>query len=161
MKTLSPPNRTLDDGLRFLPRPDMDYGDAFQSLASVECTMRREGTTEELLLRRAQALLALGNYLRAATDAETVARGNPGCIEAHFVKGQANLAMAAVKMGLARPGLGSAMPRSSLPTTSKLLGVARQCFTDVLARNPDDSQAARALAAAERLMTANSAHSTR
>lgn len=138
-------------GLRFLPSPDQDYGDAFRNLAGIELTMRREGSTEELMLRRAHAMLALGNYLRAAFDAEEVARGNPECSEAFFVKGQASLAMAAIRMGLARPGIGAYLPRSSLPKTPELVAMAKQCFAAVLARNPDDTQAGRALAAAERL----------
>lgn len=143
--------RLADLGLRFLPPADLDYGDAFRNLANIELTMRREGATEELLLRRAHAMLALGNYLRAAFDAEEVARGNPENAEAHFVKGAATLAMAAVTMGLARPGVGAYLPKSSLPRTLDLLAMAEQCFAAVIARNPDDPQAGRALAATARL----------
>jgi tetratricopeptide (TPR) repeat protein len=155
MTTLNPPDQIPDLGLRFLPPPDLDYGDAFQNLAAIELTMRREGNTEELLLRRAHAMLALGNYLRAAFDAEEVARGNPESSEAQYVKGQASLAMAAIRMGLARPGIGSYLPRSSLPKTVDLLAMAKQCFASVVARHPEDPQAARALAAVDRLAQVN------
>lgn len=140
-----------DLGLQFLPPADLDYGDAFRNLANIELMMRREGSTAELLLRRAHAMLALGNFLRAAFDAEEVARGDPACSEAQFVKGRASLAMAAIRMGMARPGVGSYLPRSSLPKTVDLLAMAEQCFAAVLARNPDDAQAARALAATAKL----------
>lgn len=144
--------------VRFLPPPDLDYNDAFQRLAAIELQMRREGATEGLLLCRAQSMLLLGNYLRAAFDAEEVARGNPECGEAYFLKGQASLALAAVKMGIARPGVGSYIPRSSLPPARDLLAMARQCFAAVLARNPGDPQAGRGMTTVNSLQAHAPAH---
>ncbi|MCA1818960.1 MAG: hypothetical protein ABR562_03290 [Thermoplasmatota archaeon] len=133
---------------RLLPSDDLDYAAAFAALSEVHAEMHREGVSMERLLRRGHARFALGNYLAAAFDAERVAREEPGWVEAHYLKGQACLAMAAVKLGFAFPGVGVYMPAEGLPSRSHLLDVAQRAFELVLGRNPDDRQAARGLATA-------------
>ena len=134
---------------RLLPADDLDYTAAFSALAEVHAEMRRDGVSSDLLLRRGHARFALGNYLAAAFDAERVAREDPDIADAHYLKGQSCLAMAAVKLGLARPGIGVYMPVEGLPSRSHLLAVAKRAFEAVLGRNPDDTQALRGLNTAQ------------
>jgi tetratricopeptide (TPR) repeat protein len=135
-----------------MPSPDADYGEAFRCLASVQAAMLREGATKELVLRRCHARFALGNYLAAAFDAERASRLDPECSEADYLKGQAFLALAAMKEGLVGPGIGAHIPSAVLPRRHHLLLTARKCFLRVLAANPDDVQAQRELRATDALL---------
>lgn len=128
-----------------LPSDDLDYAAAFAALCQVHSEIKQEGVCARLLLRRAHARFALGNYLAAAFDAERVAREHPEWVDAHYLKGQACLAMAAVRLGRARPGVGVYMPVEGLPPLAHLLNVARRAFQSVLDRNEDDRQAQRGL----------------
>src|SRR5207249_3065343 len=105
----------------YLAPADMDYGRAFQTLADVQGDVIREGLTTELLLRRCHARYALGNYLAAAFDAERVLQTDRACAEALYVKGLAMLALAAVKHGIARPGVGADVPVEALPSRKQLI----------------------------------------
>lgn len=134
---------------RMLPSDDLDYAAAFSALAEVHAEIQRDGVSAGLLLRRAHARFALGNYLAAAFDAERVVREQPEWVDGHYVKGQACLAMAAVKLGFAFPGVGVYMPPDGLPPRAHLLSVAQRCFESVLGRNPGDTQASRGLATAQ------------
>ena len=129
-----------------LATDDLDYEAAFRALAEVHSEMRRDGVSTQLLLRRGLARFALGNYLAAAFDAERVARQEPDSMDAHYLKGQACVAMAAVRAGLAHPGIGVYMPSEALPERSHLLAVAQRSFEVVLRSDPDDRQARRGLA---------------
>lgn len=132
-----------------LPADDLDYAAAFAALAHVHAEIARDGASAARLLRRGHARFALGNYLAAAFDAERVAREEPGWVDALYLKGQACLAMAAVRLGLARPGVGVYMPTDGLPPLGHLLDVARRAFEAVVGRSPDDRQAQRGLALAK------------
>lgn len=138
--------------LPHLPSADMDYPAAFRVLAGVQVEVTRSGLTRERVLRRGAALLALGNYLAAAFDAERALRMDPEWTEAHYLKGQAFLALAGVKHGVARPGPGAYLPLEVLPRRRHLLLTARQCFLSVLARLPTDPQASQGLAATDALL---------
>lgn len=140
-----------DEGLVATPPPDFDYAAAFGCLAAVQARINCYGATPELVLRRGLALMALGNHLAAAYDAERVLQGEPGNVEAHYLHGQACLALAGVKAGLLRPGVGASVPASALPSGDELLDAARQAFEAVLAANPADGQAAKGLAAVGRM----------
>jgi hypothetical protein len=131
--------------------PDLDYEAAFRCLATVEARIATRGTNAARVLRRGFASMALGNYLAAALDAEWVLRGEPEKLEAQYLKGQACLAMAAVKAGVARPGIGVFLPASALPPRARLLELATDSFQRVLSQNPDDSQARKGLDAAREL----------
>ncbi len=160
-----PPERFRPKGLRgFRPRPattlvppflaasDLDYSQAFAALAAIELEIRRDGVTPELVLRRGYARFALGNYLAATFDAESALRSDPMCTEARFLKGTSMLALAAVKHGIAAPGIGPAVPPKGLPPRRHLLLTARESFQIVLAANSDDEQARRGLAATAALL---------
>lgn len=134
-----------------VPSPDFDYAAAFGCLAAVQAKINCYGATPELVLRRGLALLSLGNYLAAAYDAERVLQTEPDLVEAHYLHGQACLALAAVKTGLLRPGLAASLPAAALPTKLELLEAAKQAFEVVLRQNPDDAQAMKGLAATEGL----------
>lgn len=134
-----------------IPPPDFDYAEAFGCLAAVQAKINSYGATPELVLRRGLALMSLGNYLAAAYDAERVLQTQPDLAEAHFLHGQACLALAAVKTGVLRPGLAASLPAEALPSRRELLDAARQAFAFVLDQNPQDAQAQRGLAAANRL----------
>ena len=129
-----------------LASDDLDYEAAFRALCDVHSEMRRDGVGVDLLLRRAHCRFALGNFLGAAFDAERVVRERPGWTDALYVKGQACLAIAAVKEGILRPGVGVYMPPEGLPERKHILGVAERCFEAVLERQPEDTQAQRGLA---------------
>lgn len=135
-----------------LPSPDLDYAAAFRVLADLQAEIVRDGLNKERVLRRGAALLALGNYLGAAFDAERALRMAPAWTEAHYLKGQAFLALAAVKHGVARPGPGAYLPVTALPPRRHLLMTARQALLWVLAREPSDPQAMKALVASDRLL---------
>jgi len=128
-----------------LPSDDLDYAAAFAALCQVHSEIKRDGVSPCLLLRRAHARFALGNFLAAAFDAERVVREQPDWVDAHYLKGQACLAMAAVRLGRARPGVGVYMPVEGLPPLAHLLNVARRSFQSVLDRSEDDRQAQRGL----------------
>lgn len=152
---MAPPEAHAPPGspaLPHLPSPDLDYTTAFRVLADVQAEVLRLGLSRERVLRRGAALLALGNYLGAAFDAERALRLDPAWAEAHYLKGQAFLALAGVKHGIARPGPGAYLPMAALPPRRHLLLTARQCLLDVLARRPDDPQAGKVLAAADGLL---------
>ncbi len=153
---MAPPNgsarATPPPALPHLPSPDLDYAGGFRVLATVQAEILRQGMTRERVLRRGAALLALGNYLGAAFDAERALRMDPAWSEAHYLKGQAFLALACVKHGVARPGPGAYMPMQALPPRRHLLLTARQCLLQVLATRPDDPQAGKALSAADGLL---------
>jgi tetratricopeptide (TPR) repeat protein len=134
-----------------VPSPDFDYTAAFGCLAAVQAKINCYGSTPELVLRRGLALLSMGNYLAAAYDAERVLQTEPDNAEGHYLHGQACLALAAVKMGMLRPGLAASIPVSALPSRRELLDAAQQAFEVVLARNPDAAQARRGLEGTERL----------
>jgi tetratricopeptide (TPR) repeat protein len=154
---MAPPEAGSPPGsppLPYLPSPDLDYTGAFRVLADVQAEIVRLGLSRERVLRRGAALLALGNYLGAAFDAERALRMDPLWAEAHYLKGQAFLALAGVKHGIARPGPGAYLPMEALPPRRHLLLTARQCLLDVLARRPDDPQAGKALVAADQLLAA-------
>lgn len=138
--------------LPHLPSPDLDYTAAFQVLARVQAEVLRDGLDREKVLRRGAALLALGNYLGAAFDAERALRMAPAWGEAHYLKGQAFLALAGVKHGVARPGPGTYLPLRALPSRRHLLLTARQCFLAVLAQEAGDPQARKGLDAAHALL---------
>ena len=146
--------------LPYLPSPDLDYAGAFRVLADVQAEIVRHGLSRERALRRGNALLALGNYLAAAFDAERALRMDPAWSEAHYLKGQCFLALAGVKHGIARPGPGAYLPLQALPPRRHLLLTARQSLLDVLARRPDDPQASKVLAAADGLLACVPATST-
>lgn len=134
---------------RLLSCDDLDYVAAFAALAEVHARMQRDGSGPDLLLQRAYARFALGNYLAAAFDAERVAREEPSRVDAHYLKGQACLAMAAVRLGIASPGIGVYMPPEGLPPLDHLVQVAHRAFAQVLRQSPDDLQAQKGLEAAE------------
>lgn len=138
--------------LPHLPSPDLDYPAAFRVLADVQAEIVRDGFSRERVLRRGAALLALGNYLGAAFDAERALRLDATWTEAHYLKGQAFLALAGVKQGVARPGPGAYLPLKALPPGRHLLLTARQCFVVVLARGGGDPQAVKGLAACDGLL---------
>lgn len=138
--------------LPHLPSADMDYAAGFRVLADVQAEVVRDGLTRERVMRRGAALLALGNYLGAAFDAERALRMDPLWSEANYLKGQAFLALAGVKHGVARPGPGAYLPLKALPPRRHLLLTSRQCFLSVLARAPSDPQALKGLAACDVLM---------
>jgi len=127
------------------PADDVDYAAAFAILSDVHSRMQRDGVSAELLLRRGHARYALGNFLAAAFDAERVARAEPAVLDAQYLKGQACRAMAAVKFGVVRPGVGVYLPPEGLPSRRHLLDVAAGAFETVLRSNPDDAQARRSL----------------
>lgn len=145
------PSAAVDLGFPAAPPPDFDYAVAFGCLAAVQARINCYGATPELVLRRGLALMALGNHLAAAYDAERVLQAEPHNVEAHFLHGQACLALAALRLGLLRPGVGSLVPAGALPTCGELLEAARQAFEAVLAGNPADPQAAKGLAATKRM----------
>lgn len=136
----------------YLPSPDLDYPQAFRVLAGVQAEIVRDGLTRERVLRRGAALLALGNFLAAAFDAERALRLDPTWGEANYLKGQAFLALAGVKHGVARPGPGAYLPVQALPPRRHLLLTARQCLLAVLAQEPEDPQAFKALGACDALL---------
>lgn len=136
----------------YLAPADLNYARAFRTLSSVQGEIMREGLTLELLLRRANVRMALGNYLAAAFDSERAVGIDPDNIEAQYLRGQSYLALAAVKHGVARPGVGADIPVRALPPRRHLLETARECFRRVLAARPDDQQATKAMVATERLM---------
>lgn len=140
--------------LPHLPSPDLDYTAGFRVLADVQAEIVRDGLSRERVLRRGAALLALGNYLGAAFDAERALRLDPTWGEANYLKGQAFLALAGVKHGVARPGPGAYLPLKALPPRRHLLLTARQCLLAVLAGEPSDPQALQALAACDALLRA-------
>ena len=143
---------TVGEGiLAHAPPPDFDYAAAFGCLAAVQAKINCYGGTPELVLRRGLALMAMGNYLAAAYDAERVLQTDATNNEAHYLHGEACLALAAVKCGMLRPGLAAAHPAAALPTQGELLDAAQQAFETVLAGNPDDAQAQRGLDATRRL----------
>lgn len=139
-------------GLPHLPSADLDYARSFGVLATVQAEIVREGLTRERVLRRGTALLALGNYLSAAFDAERALRMDPTWGEAHYLKGQAFLAMAGIKHGVTQPGPGAYLPMKALPPRIHLLRTARQSLLAVLAQRPDDPQARKSLSAADGLL---------
>jgi tetratricopeptide (TPR) repeat protein len=143
LATLAPP---------FLADPDLDYRKAFAALIAVEAEIAREGPDVPRVLRRGFARFALGNYLAAAFDAERAARLDPACMEAEFLKGEALLAVAAVKHGVAPTGVGAAVPRRALPPRRHLLLTAEASFRRVLAENPGDAQAEKGRQAARALL---------
>ncbi|MHB8634593.1 MAG: hypothetical protein ACYDBQ_11650 [Thermoplasmatota archaeon] len=136
-----------------LPGADVDYARAFQCLVSVQWQIHRQGPGARLILQRAHVRYALGNFLAAALDAGKALSIDPGCVEASFLEGEAFLAMAAMKHGVARPGLG-APPEAPelLPRRRHLLQAASRSFLRVLAAQPQDPQAHEALYAAQALM---------
>jgi hypothetical protein len=85
-----------------LPRgTDMDYVQCFEASARIEMEIRRRGPSPHLLLRRAMAAMALGNYvtaLDAARDAVTACPKEP---EAHYQEGLAWLWIGRVQVGAA------------------------------------------------------------
>jgi tetratricopeptide (TPR) repeat protein len=133
------------------PPPDFDYAAAFGCLAAVQARINCYGATPELVLRRGLALMALGNHLAAAYDAERVLQSEPENVEAHYLHGQACLALAALRLGLLRPGVGALVPAGALPSSEELLEAADQAFRTVLASNPGDAQAAKGLSATSRM----------
>ena len=145
---------TADLGFPAAPPPDFDYAAAFGCLAAVQARINCYGATPELVLRRGLALMALGNHLAAAYDAERVLQAEPENAEAHFLHGEACLALAALRLGLLRPGVGSLVPAAALPSCEELLEAAAQAFEAVLASNPGDAQAAKGLAATKRMQRA-------
>jgi tetratricopeptide (TPR) repeat protein len=134
-----------------VPPADFDYAAAFGCLAAVQAKINCYGATPELVLRRGLALMSLGNYLAAAYDAERVLQTEGSNLEAHYLHGQACLALAAVRAGVLRPGLAAAMPTAALPSRMELLDAAQQAFEVVLGRNPEDAQAQRGLAGTLRM----------
>lgn len=143
-KRLAPP---------YMPPADADYEASFRALADVQAEAQTRGAlTPRLALRRAHAQFALGNYMAAAFDAERAARLDPMSTEAEFLRGQSFLALAAVKHGVARPGVGSPIAPSTLPPRRHLLLTAKRCFDRVLERNPDDLQARKDMAATQALL---------
>lgn len=145
---------TAEVRLPHLPSPDLDYTAGFRVLADVQAEIIREGLSRERVLRRGAALLALGNYLGAAFDAERALRLDPTWSEANYLKGQAFLALAGVKHGVVRPGPGAYLPLKALPPSRHLLLTARQCLLSVLAGEPSDPQAVQGLAACDTLLRA-------
>ncbi|MCA1819018.1 MAG: hypothetical protein LC620_03025, partial [Halobacteriales archaeon] len=124
-KDREPPRVTAESGLQpHVPPPDFDYAAAFGCLAAVQAKINCYGATPELVLRRGLALLSLGNYLAAAYDAERVLQGEPDLVEAHYLHGQACLALAAVKTGALRPGMAAALPAAALPAKRELFDAA-------------------------------------
>lgn len=152
----SPRTGAAATGVRLphMPSPDLDYTAGFRVLADVQAEIVRDGMSRERVLRRGAALLALGNYLGAAFDAERALRLDPRWAEANYLKGQAFLALAGVKHGVARPGPGAYLPLKALPPRRHLLLTARQCLLTVLAGEPSDPQALKALAACDMLLRA-------
>lgn len=160
--TSARPRRVGRAGLTvpYLPPSDLDYGASFQLLLKVQAEIRLMGADPARTLRRGHARLALADYLGAAFDAEHVIRvppSHPGAQflpEAQFLKGQAMLALAAMKHGVVRPGIGIASARleASLPPRRDLALTAKHCFQLVLATNPLDAQAERALDAVDALL---------
>lgn len=148
-----PPSGAAGTVLPHLPSPDLDYAAAFRVLADVQAEIVREGLDRQRVLRRGAALLALGNYLSAAFDAERALRFDPTWTEASYLKGQAFLALAGVKHGVARPGPGAYLPIRALPPRRHLLLTARQCLLAVLARGSDDPQATKALVACDEMLS--------
>lgn len=142
---------SADGILAHAPPPDFDYAAAFGCLAAVQAKINCYGGTPELVLRRGLALMAMGNYLAAAYDAERVLQTDATNNEAHYLHGEACLALAAVKAGMLRPGIAAAHPAAALPTQGELLDAAQQAFETVLAGNPEDAQAQRGLAGTRRL----------
>jgi tetratricopeptide (TPR) repeat protein len=146
------PKRRRRVTLPYMPSPELDYAAGFQRLAKLHLKVRRGGLTKALAVQRAHVLFSLGNPLGAAFDCERALRLDPTFAEAHFVKGQAMLAMAGVKEGLVQPGPGTYLPHTVLPPRRDLLMAAEACFEKALFHNPDDPQALRALAATTEMM---------
>lgn len=142
---------SADLGFPAAPPPDFDYAAAFGCLAAVQARINCYGATPELVLRRGLALMALGNHLAAAYDAERVLQAEPHNAEAHFLHGEACLALAALRLGLLRPGVGALVPAGALPSCEELLEAASQAFEAVLAGNPADPQATKGLVATKRM----------
>jgi tetratricopeptide (TPR) repeat protein len=136
----------------YVPPPDSDYGEAFHRLVEAGAALRLEGPSEERLLCRGMAHVALGNYRDALSDAEQAIRRNPFSTEGHYLKGQALLALAAIKHGVLVVGVGSRALAAGLPPRRHLVLTAMQCFRRCLDANPDDPQALVQLAAADRLL---------
>src|SRR5688572_4841932 len=101
--------------LPYMPSAEVDYAAGFRKLARLHVKACREGLTKDLALKRAYVLFAVGNPLGAAFDCERALRLDPLSGEAHFLKGQAMLAMAGVKHGLVAPGPGAYLPNKILP----------------------------------------------
>ncbi|MEA3190365.1 MAG: hypothetical protein QOD77_947 [Thermoplasmata archaeon] len=142
----------------YMPQADLDYEEGFRALVAIEAEMMVQGVSAERLLRRGHARFALGNFLAAAFDAERAIRMDPHNPEGDYLKGQAFLAMAAVKHGVARPAIGTGLPKKALPPRRHLLLTARNCFQRVLALNPDDPQARKALRATRAILADLAAH---
>lgn len=136
-----------------LPPPDADYTNAFQCLVAVQWQIQRQGPCADLILRRAHARYALGNFLSAALDAGKALSLDPSCVEASFLEGEAFLALAALKHGIARPGPGAPLSTDDvLPRRRHLLAAAQRSFRRVLTARPADTQAKEALDAADALL---------
>lgn len=133
--------------LPYMPAAELDYAAGFRKLARLHVKACREGLTKDLALKRAHILFAVGNPLGAAFDCERALRLDPLSGEAHFLKGQAMLAMAGVKHGLVAPGPGAYLPSKILPPRRDLLMAARACFDKAMSCNPQDPQAPKALEA--------------
>ncbi len=136
----------------FLSPADIDYQLAFMELAMVELEIQHRGLSEQLALRRGFVHFTLGNYLAAVMDAQTALETAAEGPEANFLKGSAMLAVAAVKHGVAQPGVGANLPRGALPPRIILLLAAKKCFGKVLDANPDDEQAQKGAAATDALL---------
>ena len=138
--------------LPFMPPPELDYAEGFRKLAKIHVRAQREGLTKELALQRAHIMFSVGNPLGAAFDCERVLRFDAHCGEAHFLKGQALLAMAGLKHGIVSPGPGAYSPAKMLPSRRDLLWGAYCCFEKAILCNHKDGQARKARAATITMM---------
>lgn len=124
---------------------DLDYVQAFQSLAELIVEMRRDGPSVDRLLRRSLLERGVGNHpasLRSARQALELDPQNP---EGHYELGLAYFFLALAKAG-ALPMAPSATPMPE-ETLQDLLSLAVESFSRVVELNPADEDAAQDLAA--------------
>lgn len=146
-ESLEPLREALDG---FGIDPDHDYTDAFQHYAHCSTLVETGGATKQELLTRGHTAFEIGDYHRALMDAVHAQARDESDAQPLLLRGQALLALAAVRTGLIAPGPG--MATQVVPSLRDLLAQAHDAIGHALHLAPDDAKLRRVHAATQRLV---------